>query len=111
MLGRGATGFFLLIQDGDNEYRFSTIERSRIEVLQITERGFRFRVRKGRLRVELSGEQANPIQLASPQKGAMKNKIKESLDGTISLELFEDDALITVLNTEYGSIDVHHPPV
>lgn len=111
MLGKGATGFFLLIQDGEDEYRFSTIERSRIEVVEITERGFRFRVRKGRLRVELSGEQANPIQLAAPHKGAMKNKIKESLDGKITLMLYEGDTLITSLNSEHGSIDIHHPVV
>lgn len=107
MLGNHQKGFFLLLQHQGTEYRFSSIEGSRMEAFKTWKDGFEATVAKDNIRVTLKAQQAHPITLASPVHGLMQSKIKESIDGTCEMTLEIHRAPIARRITNRASIDVH----
>ena len=69
------------------EYRFATYNFARIEKLKKGE--IVLKKSKTRLQIKFWGDNAQ--ELSAPEKGRMKNVIKEDLDGTIELKLFEGE--------------------
>ena len=76
----------VLLVDG-REYRFATYNFARIEKLKKGE--IVLKKSKTRLQIKFWGDNAQ--ELSAPEKGRMKNVIKEDLDGTIELKLFEGE--------------------
>ena len=58
--------------------------------------------------MEVFAKQFNPVDLKAPKDGAMKNLIKESLDGKIEIKLFENDMIKATFKSDRGSIDIHY---
>lgn len=109
MLGRHAKGFFLLLQHLGTEYRFSSIEGSRLLHFKVKDKAFVAILKKGPYKVVIKAKQAHPVVLASPDHGEMKAKIKESLDGRLLVKVFLKEQELLFLETDRTSIDVHYP--
>lgn len=107
ILGRYATGFFLVILHNDKEYRFSSIEGSKMLSFEADHNSFKSKIQKGNLTVEIFAKQYNPISLKSPNMGEMKSSIKESLDGNLKIALLKDGKVSFEIENERASIDVH----
>lgn len=107
ILGRYATGFFLVILHNDKKYRFSSIEGSKMLSFEADHNSFKSKIQKGNLTVEIFAKQYNPISLKSPTMGEMKSSIKESLDGNLKIALLKDGKVSFEIENERASIDVH----
>lgn len=107
VLGRFAKGFFLVFHHEGQEFRFSSIEGARMLNFKVTEDAFTATVKKGKYRVTLKARQSNPVALASPSKGEMSQRIKESLDGTIEIIMMVKGEETVNLKSDRASIDVH----
>lgn len=79
----------VLLAEG-KEYRFATYNFSRIEKLQKGE----IVLRKSDMRLQINFSGENAQALSAPEKGKMKNMIKEDLDGTIDLKLCENEKVL-----------------
>lgn len=106
MLGRFATGFFALLHLHGDEYRFSSIEFSRMLDFHTRAEGFDAYFRKGNTHVQLACTAYNPIPLRAPRAGAMDQFIKESLDGKLELVL-KKDGKVNFFKSHRASMDVH----
>lgn len=107
MLGKHAKGFFLVLHHEGKEYRFSSIECSKMFDFQVTQDSFAAIIKKGDYLLHLKAKQFNPVMLASPTYGEMKSYIKESLDGRLELLLEKNNEEIVSLSSDRASIDVH----
>ena len=107
LLGKYAKGFFAVIHHEGQEYRFSSIEGSKLTDFQVTKDAFTATIVKNELRLHLEAKQFNPVALASPVHGEMKSHIKESLDGTLELRLDKNGKNMIQLSSQRASIDVH----
>lgn len=108
ILGKYAKGFFLMLHHQGREYRFSSIEGARMLGFEVSQDAFQVTVRKGSRVVSVRARQANPVALASPSNGEMRNRIKESLDGTIEVRMTVDGVETLHLTSDRASIDVHY---
>lgn len=106
MLGKHRKGFFLLLHHRGREYRFSSIEGSKMLDFKATAETFEATIKKGKYILNLKARQLNPVELASPDSGEMKAKIRESLDGRIELSLDEKNGRLLSLESERASIDI-----
>lgn len=108
MLGRYAKGFFLVLHHDGKEYRFSSIEGSKLIDFHVSNDSFVATIEKKRIQITLKAKQSNPVSLVSPENGEMKSHIKESLDGTIELTLEIKGQTVVTLASQRASIDVHY---
>ena len=107
MLGKYAKGFFAVVLHKGCEYRFSSIEGSKLTDFHVTKDAFKATIVKKDFLLHLDAKQFNPVALASPIQGEMKAHIKESLDGTMELKLEKKGERIIQLSSLRASIDVH----
>lgn len=107
VLGRFAKGFFLVFHHEGYEYRFSSIEGARMMNFEVSKDAFKATVKKGKYVVKLKARQSNPVELASPSKGEMSQRIKESLDGNIEIIMMVKGKETLNLTSDRASIDVH----
>lgn len=110
MLGKSATGFFLVVYHQGEEHRFSSIEGAKMLEHHVTPKGFSCTIRKKKYLVYLEFEQHNPVSLKSPNAGSMDGFIKESLDGSLIFRMKKEEHLLINLETEKASIDIHMEP-
>lgn len=107
ILGKYAKGFFLVLHHDGKEFRFTSIEGSRLKEFHVSEDSFDVVIIKSGMRLKLKVKQFNPVSLASPKHGEMKSIIKESLDGTIELTLEIKDHTSFTLSCQRASVDIH----
>ncbi len=107
ILGKYKKGFFLVLHHEGVEYRFSSIEGSRMIDFNVTKDAFQTTIKKGKHLLTLKAKQANPVALSSPVQGEMSAHIKESLDGTVELTLDIRGEESILLTSRRASIDVH----
>lgn len=107
ILGKYAKGFFLVLHHDGKEFRFTSIEGSRLKEFHVSEDSFDVVIIKSGMRLKLKVKQFNPVSLASPKHGEMKSIIKESLDGTIELTLEIKDQTSFTLSCQRASVDIH----
>lgn len=107
VLGKNATGFFLVLHYQGQEYRFSTVERSRMLAFEADDEQMYAKMKKGNLILELSAAPYNPVGLQSPKEGEMNTVIKESLDGELEVKLWKNKELIAKVKSERASMDLH----
>ena len=107
ILGKHAKGFFLVLHHDGKEYRFTSIEGSKLTDFHVSKDSFNATVEKKGVRIKLKAKQFNPVALAAPKHGEMKSHIKESLDGTIELTLEIKNQMPVTLSSQRASIDVH----
>ncbi len=107
VLGKYKKGFFLVLHHEGVEYRFSSIEGSSMINFNVSQDAFETTIKKGKYRLTLKAKQANPVALASPAQGEMRDHIKESLDGNVDLTLETKGGKPVVLSSQRASIDVH----
>ena len=108
ILGKYAKGFFLVLHHDGKEYRFSSIEGSRLRDFQVSDDSFSVTIEKKDIRLKLKAKQSNPVALTSPKQGEMNSRIKESLDGTFELTLEMNKQMMIALSSQRASIDVHY---
>lgn len=107
MLGKYAKGFFAVVLHEGREYRFSSIEGSKIVDFQVDHESFSVTIIKKDMRLHLTAKQHHPVALASPDHGEMKSYIKESLEGSLTLTLEINGMKSIELKSQRASIDVH----
>jgi hypothetical protein len=107
MLGKYAKGFFFVLHHVGAEYRFTSIEGSRLTDFNVSKDSFTATIEKNDIRLMLKAKQSNPIALISPKHGEMKSYIKESLDGTLELTLEIKKQIAATLSSQRASIDIH----
>ena len=107
ILGKYKKGFFLVLHHEGVEYRFSSIEGSKMIDFNVSKDAFETTIKKGKHRLSLKAKQTNPVALVSPDQGEMNARIKESLDGTIDLFLEIKGGKNVALSSRRASIDVH----
>lgn len=107
VLGRFAKGFLVVLIHQGQEYRFTSVEGGRIHNFQVGKDYFSCDLKKGDMLIHLAAKQLNPVELASPVHGEMKNYIKESLDGEMMIRVYKKGNVIIELSTTRASIDVH----
>ncbi len=108
MLGKYAKGFFLVLQHDEKEYRFSSIEGSKLTDFHVSQDAFQAIIKKKGCCITLKAKQFNPVALAAPKHGEMQSYIKESLDGTMELTLEMKNQMPITLSSQRASIDVHY---
>lgn len=108
ILGKFAKGFFLVLHHNGKEYRFSSIEGSKLTDFNVSKDSFSAIIKKRGIRLILKAKQSNPVALASPEQGEMKSKIKESLDGSLEITIEIKNQNIITLTSQRASIDVHY---
>lgn len=106
-LGKHAKGFFLILHHDGKEYRFTSIEGSKLTDFNVLKDSFNATIERKGIRLKLKAKQFNPVTLASPKDGEMKSHIKESLDGTIELTLEIKNQTPIILSSKRASVDVH----
>lgn len=107
ILGKYAKGFFLVLYHENEEFRFSSIEGSKLLNFQVSKDSFEVTIQKRGMRLTLKAKQKNPVALVSPERGEMKSYIKESLEGCLELTLEINNQPMVTLTSERASIDVH----
>jgi hypothetical protein len=107
MLGKYAKGFFLVLIHNGKEYRFSSIEGSKLTFFHALKDSFEAIVKKGGYIITLKAEQSNPLTLVSPYQGEMSSHIKESLEGSLMISLEINKKSLITLSSSRASIDVH----
>lgn len=107
MLGKYAKGFFLVFHIDNKEYRFSTIEGSKLVSFENDDKSFKAVIKKKNLELEIYSRQYNPVDLRSPNQGQMRNLIKESLDGEMKVILKDKNKVIKEFSSNRASIDIH----
>ncbi len=107
MLGKYAKGFFLVLHHDGREYRFTSIEGSKLVDFNVSKDSFSATIKKRGISIKINAKQSNPVALASPENGEMKSHIKESLDGTLEIILEIENQNIVTLSSQRASIDVH----
>jgi hypothetical protein len=107
MLGKYSKGFFLLLHYDGKEYRFSSIEGSKLTDFNVSKDSFTATIKKRGIRLTLKAKQSNPVALSSPEYGEMKSQIKESLDGTLEIILEIKNQSVVTLSSQRASIDIH----
>lgn len=109
VLGKSATGFFLVLHYKGEEFRFSSIEGAKGIEFQPRENGFFMEIQKRKERVQLECTAYHPVNLKSPHMGGMSSTIKESLDGELSLWLKKNNGEEIVFVSKRTSMDIHYP--
>lgn len=99
--------FFLVILHENKQYRFSSIEGSKILEFSADNNSLYEKIKKGKYIVEISAKQYNPIELKSPTNGEMKFLIKKSLDGKLELTLSENNKKKLKIINHRASMDTH----
>ena len=107
ILGKYAKGFFLVLHHNSKEYRFSSIEGSKLSDFQVSKDSFSATIEKRGIRLTLKVKQTNPVDLVSPERGEMKSYIKESLEGSLELTLKIINQPVVNLTSQRASIDIH----
>ncbi|WP_422486565.1 tocopherol cyclase family protein [Gudongella sp. DL1XJH-153] len=108
VFGKYAKGFFLVLHHEGKEYRFSSIEGSKLMNFKVSDDSFSATIKKKHTRLKINAKQTNAVELASPDNGEMKSHIKESLDGTLELILEIEGRNFVELSSKRASIDVHY---
>lgn len=107
MLGKYAKGFFLVLHHDGKEYRFTSIEGSKLTDFHVSKDSFIATIKKKGICLNLKAKQSNPAALASPEHGEMKSYIKESLEGSFELILKIKNKIVITLSSQRASIDIH----
>ncbi len=90
----------VLLIDG-KEYRFATYNFARIEKLQKGE----IILKRSKLRLEVKFSGDNAQALSAPEKGKMKNIIKEDLEGAVELTLYENEKVLYSLRGKNAGME------
>jgi tocopherol cyclase len=88
-LGFSFEGLIFNIIYKDKEYRFATYNGSKFTLEVIDETTRKITLLKGKLRCEVIAKIISEGALKSPRHGTMSEMIKEGLEGTVSLKLFD----------------------
>lgn len=107
ILGKYAKGFFLVLHNDGKEYRFSSIEGSKLIHFYASVDSFTATIKKRDILITLKAKQFNPVLLVSPEYGEMKSHIKESLEGTLEIVLETKNQDVVNLSSQRASIDIH----
>ncbi|MFP4478362.1 MAG: tocopherol cyclase family protein [Candidatus Izemoplasmatales bacterium] len=91
---------------GGKEYRFATYNRGKVKQRDIFAKEVFYEISKGKYTLIVEGKNDQTIDLVSPEKGAMVNRIKEGLSGKIKLQLFENDYLIYEDIGTHGGLEI-----
>ncbi|MCK8059353.1 MULTISPECIES: tocopherol cyclase family protein [unclassified Fusibacter] len=62
-------------------------------------------VAKGKYHIVITAQQRTPIDLVAPSLGNMTRKMKEDLNGLVSLEVYKDSELVYKGTSEYAGIE------
>lgn len=101
------SGCVVVAPDYSKEYRFSSIEGSKLSDFQVSKDSFSATIEKRGIRLTLKVKQTNPVDLVSPERGEMKSYIKESLEGSLELTLKIINQPVVNLTSQRASIDIH----
>lgn len=107
MLGKYAKGFFLVLHHKGKEYRFSSIEGSKLLQFEVSKEAFKATVKKRGRYIILKVKQRKPVDLVSPEHGEMNAYIKESLEGSLELIMKNKKEPAMRLTSQSASIDIH----
>lgn len=94
-------GLICVLLVDEKEYRFATYNFARIEKLQKGE----IVLKRSEIRLQIRFWGENAQVLSAPEKGRMKNIVKEDLDGTIELKLFENESLVYALHGKNAGME------
>jgi len=93
-LGLHFKGLIANLIYGGKEYRFATYNFSRVLREDLREGSVFYRLKKGRLFLEVDAVSDHQISLASPRNGKMVEQIKEGLSGIIHIRLLRGKKII-----------------
>lgn len=107
VLGSQATGFFAVLHFQGQEYRFSTVEASKIYAFQADKTSLMARIKKGNTSLVITAYPFNSLDLRAPKEGAMNSFIKESLNGYLRVELYKYGDKLGTFESSHASMDLH----
>lgn len=93
-LGLSFKGFICILFVDGKEYSFCTYNRAKIKEIFVKDGLLKIRLKKGDLVLEVQCYYDQDHLLLAPEKGQMIVPIKESLDATMKVKLFENNKLI-----------------
>lgn len=93
-LGVTFEGLIFNIIYNDKEYRFATYTNAKFKLEVVDEKTRRISLHKGNLKCVIVAQITSVGSLKSPRNGSMSEMIKEGLEGTISLVLYQNDVCI-----------------
>lgn len=87
-------GFICVLNHKEKEYRFTTYNHSQLKQYNLSKEPYSISLRKNNLKLEIQIEKKSHLSLTAPKKGKMAHKIKESIDSSITLKLWEKNQLL-----------------
>jgi hypothetical protein len=98
LLGMQVKGWFAVLRHDKDEYRFAIYNLARLKITKSTPTEVELVIKRGRFRLEIQATRSHWVKLVGPTDGAsMTEEVLESIDGSITLNLYFNDALL--LNT------------
>jgi len=99
LLGMKVKGWFAILRHDKDEYRFAIYNLASLKILKATPTEVELVIKRGRFRLEVQAHRSHWVRLVGPTDGAkMTQEVLESINATIQLNLYFNDALI--LNTK-----------
>jgi len=105
-LGMHFKGLIANLVHGGKEYRFATYNFARVIREDIRDGSVSYRLKKGRLILEVDAVSDRQIGLASPRNGRMVEQIKEGLSGIIHIRLLRGKKLIAEDTGRHAGIEI-----
>jgi hypothetical protein len=98
LLGIKVKGWFAVLRHDKDEYRFAIYNLASLKITKSTPTEVELVIKRGRFRLEIQAKRSHWVKLVGPTDGAqMTEDVLESIDATIGLNLYFNDALL--LNT------------
>jgi len=98
LMGMKVKGWFAVLRHDKDEYRFAIYNLASLSIVKATPTDVELVIKRGRFRLEVQACRSHWVRLVGPTDGArMTQDVLESIDATITLNLYLNDALI--LNT------------
>lgn len=87
-------GLFAVLLVEDKEFRFTTYNFSKVNKLNIQNNIVEIEIFKGKYKLEIQITGKSQGNLKLPTKGTMHKNLKESIDSSIMIKLYENDKLL-----------------
>ncbi len=88
------------------EHRFATYNFTKTKINELEHNKVHLTLKKRGYKLEISAKIDQLVELVSPQNGMMNQKIKEGLNGKISLKLYHKKQLILEDESNYAGIEI-----
>ncbi len=98
-------GMIGILKIGEDQYRFATYNNSKLVYAVFEDNKLVLELKRQNIVLKLEAELKDGRVLKAPKKGIMIDSIKETLEGKVNVELYEDGDLVYKGESESAGIE------